>query len=335
MPMPGLDHTLNIFRAVGEETRLRIMVLLARGELTVTELTQVLSQSQPRVSRHVKILADAGLVERYREGAWVFYRLSEGTEGVASVRQSVISLMKTKDRILARDAERLTQISAARAESASAYFKENAAQWDELRRLHLPESDIEETMRRMIGEKKIKHFVDLGTGTGRMLIVFQDLYQQATGYDLSHEMLLVARAKLDEEDVFNAQVRMGDMFALPQEKKSADLVCIHHVLHYLADPGAAVAKARYLLKPGGRILIADFASHELEFLRDGHAHRRLGFSDNEVTGWAAKSGLELVRVETLSPGHSEEDKLTVKLWLLADAAATPAKNKPKKATLNG
>ena len=316
MPAASLDHVLNIFRAIGEETRLRIMVLLSRGELTVTELTRILGQSQPRVSRHVKILADAGLVERYREGAWVFYRMCEAAEIPEAVQQSVARLAGSPDRVIARDGERLRQVHMDRAALAAAYFQENADQWDRLRRLHLPESDIEQAMRDLIGPEQVESFVDLGTGTGRMLIVFRDIYAQGTGYDLSREMLSVARARLEEAGVASAQVRLGDLFSLPLEKASADIVCIHQVLHFLSDPAAAVAQARALLKPGGRILIADFASHELEFLREDHAHRRLGFSDAEVEGWAAASGLDLVRTQILAPGKSEQDKLTVKLWLL-------------------
>jgi ArsR family transcriptional regulator len=332
MVAAGLDQTLNVFRAIGEETRLRIMALLTRGELTVTELTQVLGQSQPRVSRHVKILADAHLVERYREGAWVFYRLNDGTPALETVRQPVETLMQADDLALARDVERLKQVHAARAELAATYFQENADSWDELRRLHLPESDIEATMRDMIGDRPVEHFLDLGTGTGRMLIVFQDLYERATGYDLSKEMLSVARAELEEANVTHAQIRMGDLFSLPQEKSTADVVCLHQVLHFLSDPATAIAKARAFLKPGGRLLVTDFASHELEFLRDSHAHRRLGFSDDEVKGWARKTGLQIARTETLNPGRGEAGKLTVKVWLLVDGQNKPVRKARSKVT---
>lgn len=322
MSATSLDHVLNIFRAIGEETRLRIMVLLARGELTVTELTRILGQSQPRVSRHVKILADAGLVARYREGAWVFYRISEGAGVVSAVRRSVATLAQSSDLVLARDGERLGQVHRARAELASAYFQENAAQWDLLRKLHLPESDIEQAMRDLIGPNPVDSFVDLGTGTGRMLIVFKDIYAQGIGYDLSREMLAVARARLDEAGVHDAQVRQGDLFSLPLDKASADIVCLHQVLHFLPDPAMAVAHACKLLRSGGRILIADFASHELEFLREEHAHRRLGFSDAQVAAWANACGLALRCTETLAPSKSEQDKLTVKLWLLGGGSST-------------
>lgn len=311
-----MDAVLNIFRAVGEETRMRIMALLLRGELTVSELTQILGQSQPRVSRHLKILSDAGLVERYREGSWMFYRACASSEGrVEAIGGVIAELGASEDRVMARDRDRFNQSRAARARLASAYFERNAGEWDEVRRLHLPESDIESRMCALVGDVKAAVFVDLGTGTGRMLELFADRYKAGIGIDLSREMLAVARANLEKARVAHAQVRHGDIFAAPLENESADLVCLHQVLHYLAEPGAAVREAARLLKPGGRLLIVDFAPHELEFLRNAHAHRRLGFSDDEVKSWRREAGLELVAAETLSPASGEREKLTVKLWL--------------------
>lgn len=325
-----LDTTLNIFRAVGEETRLRIAVLLFRGELTVTELTQILAQSQPRVSRHLKILADAGLVERFREGAWVFYRIANDQSndaGIQTIRASLSALAQSSDRLLARDRERFAQSRQARAAIAAEYFDQNANSWDQVRRLHLPDSDIEAQMLSILGIKdadgilshdKIELFVDLGTGTGRILEIFSDIYEQGVGYDSSREMLSVARANLDANNIANAQVRYGDIFALPASPSSADLVCVHQVLHFLTEPGKAVCEAARILKPGGRLLISDFAPHDLEFLRDQHAHRRLGFGDDEVRDWCRRAGLDFISTKTLSPiTKKNSDQLTVKIWLCA------------------
>ncbi len=322
----ALDAALNIFRAIGEETRLRIMALLSRGELTVSEITAILGQSQPRVSRHLKILADAGLAERHREAAWMFYRLAEhggGNPSVRAVLAVVTEIARADDRVLARDGERFEQARQARAAQAAAYFEANAKEWNRLRRLHLPEHDIESRMTALVGDKDIGLFVDLGTGTGRMLEIFAARYQSAVGYDLSHEMLAIARANLDQAGITHAQARHGDLFSLPLEAHSADVVCLHQVLHYLAEPGAAVHEAARLLKPAGRLIISDFAPHELEFLREEHAHRRLGFSDDEVRDWCAAAGLQVERVETLSPAPSDREKLTVKIWLCAAGQRRP------------
>lgn len=314
----GLDATLSVFRAVGEESRLRILALLARGELTVSEITNILGQSQPRVSRHLKILADAGLVERHREGAWMFYRTAGRSKEDASLKavlRAVEAMAADGDRIIARDAERFVQSREARAAQAAAYFQENAREWSRIRRLHLPESDIEARIVELAGAEPADLFVDLGTGTGRMLEIFADRYAEGVGYDLSHEMLAIARTNLERAGVDHAQVRHGDLFSVPLESQTADIVCVHQVLHYLAEPEAAVREAARLLKPGGRLIISDFAPHELEFLRDEHAHRRLGFSDEEVCNWCEAVGLRLARVEALSPASGEKKKLTVKIWL--------------------
>ncbi|MBI1393116.1 MAG: metalloregulator ArsR/SmtB family transcription factor [Alphaproteobacteria bacterium] len=316
----SLDVILNVFRAVGEETRLRIMALLRRGELTVSELTQILGQSQPRVSRHLKILADAGLVERHREGSWIFYRFINARIGragraVAAVDAAIADLGDEDDRILDRDRERFDQIREARAALAASYFRANAEDWDRIRGLHIPESEIEATMRELLGDEPIGVFVDLGTGTGRMLSAFADLYREGIGYDLSREMLAVARARLDRDGIAHAQVRLGDALALPAPTGSADVVCLHHVLHYLAEPGAAVAEAARILRPGGRLVVSDFAPHDLEFLRDDHAHRRLGFSEEEAKGWAETADLSPVSSISLAPSPGARPGLTVKLWL--------------------
>jgi ArsR family transcriptional regulator len=313
----ALDAALNIFRAIGEETRLRIMVLLIRGELTVSEITAILGQSQPRVSRHLKILADAGLAERHREGAWMFYRAATARAGDPSCKaviDAAAAIAASGDRLLARDCERFEQTRQTRAGQAAAYFESNAREWGRLRALHLPEQDIEARMLAMAGGEPINLFIDMGTGTGRMLEIFAGHYENAVGYDLSHEMLALARANLDRAGVVNAQVRHGDLFSLPLEAGCADVVCLHQVLHYLAEPGAAAAEAARLLKKHGILIISDFAPHELEFLREDHAHRRLGFSDAEVKDWCAASGLRLDKVETLSPSSGDREKLTVKIW---------------------
>ncbi len=301
---------LDIFRALADASRLRIMALLQSMELSVGELAQVLGQSQPRVSRHVKILCDAGLAERRKEGSWVFLAL-----GDAALVQPVLAALdswgrRAPDHWAVADAARLAAVRADRAAAANAWFEANAGQWDAIRSLHIAESEVEAAIIRVLGDKPIGQLIDIGTGTGRMLELFGPQAAQVLGIDRSSEMLRLARAKLAERGLDRADLRQADLYALPLADGQADVAILHHVLHFAQQPGAAIAEAARVLNPGGRLLIADFAPHDREELRARDAHTRLGFSDDQVANWFDAAGLSLSQVETLEGGQ-----LTVKLWL--------------------
>ena len=305
--MTAMDDYLNRLRAAAEPTRLRLLALCAQGELTVTELTQILGQSQPRVSRHLKLMVEAGLLDRFREGTWAFYRLAHGE--AAELAHKLIDMMPEDDGTLALDQQRLKAIKETRAAEAAAYFRKNAAQWDKIRALYVHESEVEKTLLDLLPSRPIHDLVDIGTGTGKLLEVLSPKVDQAVGIDLSRDMLGVARANLAAAGLRNSQVRHGDMYMLPLSSQSADLATIHQVLHYADDPALVIGEAARVLRPGGRLIVADFAPHELEFLRTEHAHRRLGFSDAEVEGWFRAAGLVPQQPVRL-PG----DPLTVVLW---------------------
>lgn len=304
------DQTVEILRAAGEPTRLRILSLLASEELSVLELCRILDQSQPRVSRHLKLLAEAGLVERFPDGAWVFYRLVARGPGRVLVEQA-LDLVDPADAILKRDAERMTAIHAERSTEAASYFARNAARWDEIRSLHVAEDKVEKAILTAAGKEKVGQLVDLGAGTGRMLTLLGGKAERRLGLDLSQQMLNIARTHINEAGL-NAELRHGDIFATRLPDGFADLVTVHQVLHYLSDPAAAVAEAARLVAPGGKLIVVDFAPHTLESLREQHQHRRLGFSDEEMLRWLTKAGLKADVRETLPPtgGHG----LTVKIW---------------------
>ncbi len=312
-----LEPAIAALNAAGEETRLRLLVLLAQCELTVSEVVTILGQSQPRVSRHLKLLVDAGLVERRREGAWAFFRLAQ-TAGIGSLARDIVAWLDPADRILAEDSARLTQVRHARAENAARYFAAHAEEWDDIRSLHAPETLVEAAMRDAIGQKRIGCFVDLGAGAGRMIEIFAPLAERAIGVDLSSAMLAVARGRLEETGLDNVQLRQGDLYALPIQRNCVDLAIMHQVLHYLDDPGRALKEAARILSPGGRLLVVDFAPHQEEVLRDKHAHRRLGFSENEITRALTQAGLETLLHRELAPDGREGAKLTVSLWLARD-----------------
>ena len=312
---PGLSraHALAALRAAGEATRLRILALLADAELNVKDLTQILAQSQPRISRHLKLMAEAGLITRFREGSWVFFRLADsGAEG--ALARAIVESLDAADLTLARDHARAVAVQKARAEAAQAYFKAHAAEWDQIRALHVAESQVEAAMDEALGEGPFDLLVDLGTGTGRILELFAPRAAKALGFDLNHDMLAYARMKLERAGLTHAQVRHGDLYNVPLPDETADAVVLHQVLHFLHDPAAALAEAARVLKPGGKLLVVDFAPHELEFLREQSAHRRLGFARDQIGRMLEGSGLKLERFRDLAPTRGA-GKLTVSLWL--------------------
>ena len=308
-------------KAAAEATRLRILVLLAEAELTVSELTEILRQSQPRLSRHLRLLAEAGLVERFREGSWAFFRLAEraggaGGGGAADIARSLVGRLDPDDPIIARDRERLAAVRAARAAAAQNYFRRHAAEWDRIRKLHVADAAVEDAIRSALADKPIRALLDLGTGTGRMLELFAPDIERGLGLDLSLDMLALARARLDRAGLKHCSVRQGDIYDLALPRDSFDVVIVHQVLHFLDDSARAIREAARVLRPGGRLLVVDFAPHDLEFLRDEHAHRRLGFAADTVTQWLEAAGLDVLRQDTLPPGP--EGKIAVSLWLARD-----------------
>lgn len=323
-----MEELLAGLRAAGEPTRLRLLAILARSELTVTELTQILRQSQPRVSRHLKLLCEAGLLDRFREGSWVFYRRSQSGPGVR-LAGLLSGLIPADDQTIIRDLERLDAVRASRSERAAEFFRENVEEWARIRSLHVPEAKVEHTIMELgTNGREIENYVDLGTGTGRMIELIGPQAQTSLGIDLSPEMLAFARATLDQSGIAHCSLRQGDLYDLPIADDAADLVTVHQVLHYLDDPAAAVSEAARILAPGGRLLIADFAPHELDFLREEQAHRRLGFGEDEVKGWLAQAGLEMADLRPLPPPEGDEGAtLTVMIY----AADKPAdKSRPTK-----
>lgn len=309
------DQTVEALRAAGEPTRLRVLSLLAGEELSVMELSRILEQSQPRVSRHLKLMADAGLIERFPDGARVFYRLSSDPLARRLI-DTVLDLLD--DAAGEADDRRLEAVRRDREAAAGAYFERIAPQWDRIRSLYVCETAVEAAIRAAAGEGPFERVVDLGTGSGRMLTLLGKKARMAVGLDLSQNMLNIARANVARAGLDRIELRHGDIFSTRLPEKSADLVLVHQVLHYLADPPAAVAEAARLVAPGGRLLIVDFAPHTLEHLRDEHQHRRLGFSDEEMRRWLSGAGLIPTAPIALPP---DNEGLTVSIWTAERPAA--------------
>lgn len=313
----SLNKVVDSLKAAAESSRMRILALLSQGDLTVSDLTEILNQSQPRVSRHLRLLLEAGLIDRYQEGSWAFFRLTDAEYDRAFVK-GLIERIDLSDVQIQRDIERLSDVKRRRQDTARAYFSEHAESWDQLRSLHAPDKAVEAALLKLIGKRPFQSMLDLGTGTGRLLEILSPYYTRGVGIDLSREMLSVARANLDRAGVTHAQVRQGDIFAAQIERNAFDLVTMHQVLHYLDDPARAIREAARMLRPGGRLLVVDFAPHSLDVLRDQHAHQRLGFSDQQMREWFEAAELNLEETQAFQPSAPSDDKLTVKLWLGRD-----------------
>jgi SAM-dependent methyltransferase len=160
--------------------------------------------------------------------------------------------------------------------------------------------------------------LDLGTGTGRMVSLLGTQAQRIVGVDASHAMLAVARANLEHESIKGVEWRQGDLYALPVDRNAFELVMIHQVLHFLDDPARALREAAQALAPGGRLVVIDFAPHDLEFLRETQAHRRLGFSVGQMTDWLIEAGLDVTQHEEIAPPNAAGGQLTVSIFVACD-----------------
>ncbi|SFO64901.1 transcriptional regulator, ArsR family [Cohaesibacter marisflavi] len=316
--MLSLDEIVGLLKASGEPTRLRLLALLAEGDLSVKDLTAILHQSQPRISRHLKLLYESGLVERLPEGAWVYYCLTRD-KAKGDLISASLRHLDQQDAMILRDRDRLRQIKEANAQQATDYFKQNADRWDELRAMHVPESAVERAILEALGDQEISQLLDLGTGTGSILSLLADRCRDGLGLDSNRSMLAIARSRLDGPNRGHLHVQQGDLLDLATLDRKFDLITIHQVLHYLDDPSAALQEAGRVLLPGGRILVVDFAPHDHEFLRKDHAHRRLGFSQDAMRRWMQEAGFSVTLARDLGyEGHDPAlagEALTVSIWL--------------------
>jgi len=317
-----MDRLLSCLRAAADSTRLRLLALCAAGDMNVSDLRNILGQSQPRVSRHLKLLCEAGLLDRYREGSWIFYRLADDSCESGRIAQSLIEMLPNGSQQLLQDRDRLDIIRCKRSEAAEDYFRENAERWHTVRSLHVEEAKVEEVILDCF-PNHLNNLLDIGTGTGRMLQLLSARVNRGLGIDTSRDMLAVARANLGSCGIRNCHVRLGDMYRLELNDESFDGVVIHQVLHYSDNPGSVIMEASRILQNNGLLVVVDFLPHNQEILREKHAHMRLGFSDKEIADWfqaAQLVGQPVIRLEG-SP-------LTVSLW-------TAIKNQEQRENNNG
>tara|TARA_B100000678_G_scaffold233660_1_gene202744 strand:+ start:1682 stop:2671 length:990 start_codon:yes stop_codon:yes gene_type:complete len=325
-------RTEAILRALGDTTRLRIMRLLGTMELAVGELSHVLQQSQPRVSRHASILCDAGLALRRREGSWIYLRAASENAGGSPLTAAVARLLSIAEQedaefaaLCDEDRRQLAAIRSAREGKAAEWFEEHAGEWDDLRRRHSPDDQVEAALGAALEDEPLGQMLDIGTGTGRMAELFSDKAERIVALDKSLEMLRVARAKLQHLPADRVELVQGDFLSLPFDSASFDTVLLHQVLHYAGDPLIALREAARVLKPGGRIAIVDFAAHGHEELRERFQHTRLGFEDEQMAGALAQTGFH-----SQPPVSLDGDTLEVKIWVARRIDARPARETTRK-----
>ncbi len=314
----SFEDVLGWLRAGGEATRLRLLVLLDRLDLTVSDLTAILGQSQPRVSRHLKLLVEAGLVRRFQEGAWAYFRVVDTGPARALLTQW-LDAVSNDDVALAADLQALERIRSRRAQQAADYFAGNAEQWNAIRNFHVAEDSVEAAMLELALARQPRTLLDLGTGTGRILQLLGPHVARGVGLDTSRDMLSIARSALETPDTAHLNVRYGDVYSADPERGLPagvrfDLIVLHQVLHFLEDPLLALRNAKGSMERDGRMLIVDFAPHDVELMRERHAHRRLGVSTGQLERWCELAGLAVVEERSMPP--LQAGNLTVMLWLI-------------------
>jgi len=307
-----MEQIATALKVLGHPERLRILALLSRGELTVSELVHILGLSQPRVTQYINSLEGAGIIERLKEGSWVFSRIRRGNVAISALVATTLTALPQDDATLKSDRRRLEDVRNARAVAAAEFFANVANDRGQLGDEYLPQEDIENKMLDLLGQSQFNFMVDLGTGTGRILEVFSKVTKRGSGIDNNTVMLKVARANLAQSGMDHLSVRQGDLHATPLGSGVADLVTLHQVLHYLDEPSEAILEAARLLETDGQLLIVDFEAHKFDEFRERYAHRRLGFSDQDISRWLMDGGLQLVETALIK---TNPDRPNVRIWL--------------------
>jgi ArsR family transcriptional regulator len=311
-----MEHLLASLRAAAEPTRLRLLALAARGAFCVMEFTEILGQSQPRLSRHLKLLCDCGLLDRVREGANVWFALPTGDDG--ALPRELVARLPSDDPILEADRRQAARVLAERARVASESFRQKGADWDEMRALDLPAQAVEEALLALIPPQPEGRLLDIGTGTGRVLELLAPRFKEALGVDASKAMLALARARLSGPDFAHCGVRLADMYRLPLADHAFDTVVLQMVLHHAEDPAGAVREATRVLSPGGTLLVIDLAAHDRTDLTGKLAHRWPGFSDETMNRMFTSAEVEWRDPLTI-PGP-----LAIRIWPAMRKMATAA-----------
>ena len=310
-----MDRLLTSLRAAAEPTRLRLLALAGRGAFCVSEFTEILGQSQPRLSRHLKLLCDCGLLDRVREGANVWFGLPHGEPG--ALARDLVARLPEDDPTLEADRRQAARVLAERARIASESFRRQGADWDEMRALDLPAQAVEAALLALVPETDAGRLLDIGTGTGRVLELLAPRVSQGIGVDASKAMLALARSRLARPGFAHCSVRLADMYRLPLAEASFDIAVVQMVLHYAEDPPGVLAEVARVLRPGGRLIVIDLAHHDRDDLVTKLAHRWPGFNDSDMRALLEDAGMQQNEPVAI------DGPLACRIWPATRAADAP------------
>jgi len=278
---------LDFYKALADPTRLRLIAILDRGEFTVQELVEILAMGQSRVSRHLKILLEAGILMVKREGTWAYYRLAIASSPLSQQLPLLRESFAGQDQV-GRDVQAAAGVLAHRRRRSQAFFDRHAHQWDHLVRELLPTPDYREQL--LAAVPPCETLVEVGVGTGSLLEPLSRRARAVIGVDHSPAMLQAARDALRVATLVNVDLRLGEMEHLPLESSVADVVLLNMVLHHAASPEAVIDEMARVLRPGGRLLVVDLLRHQSEWVREKLADQWLGFTCDEVCDWSRRAG---------------------------------------------
>lgn len=299
---------LDLLKALADPCRLRLVAVLLRAEFTVQELTQILDMGQSRISRHLKILSEAGVLSVKRQGTWSYYRVGEDSAFFCAIRPAF-------ERELEQLPQRREDLAAvalaleARRRRSLEFFDQHARTWDVLSRTLLPVPQYQERLLSLV--PTVDTLLEIGVGTGALLPDLSRRAAKVIGVDHSPAMLDEARRRLDHAGNSAAELRLGEMTHLPLADGGAGCVVANMVLHHAADPQAVLAEITRVLKPGGILVLADLARHEREWAREQLADQWLGFEEEELRGWLQGAGLGSIVIERVAAENGQEDVLLV------------------------
>lgn len=291
--------SLSYFKALADETRIRLLNILLENELSVNELVYLMDMGQSRISRHLKILTDSGLLQCRRDGVWAFYSVSK--KGKEKEFAEAVRFLFTDEPELTEDLKNADLVMNDRKMKSKQFFNRIAREWDDLQQQIIGDFDLNGAILKHVDACNFA--VDMGCGTGKLLYHLKDIATVTVGVDSSPVMLEQAR-RLFKEENGNVKLRLGELEHLPIGDNKADCVIVSMALHHLSDPEKAIAEAARISNRKGKFIIADFEKHQNENMREKYGDRWLGFSKEEIGTFLSGNGFTLIGMESFPMNQS-------------------------------